>query len=259
MNFYPHHLGDHMRDTAQLSILEDGVYRRLLDAYYVHERPLPAEQRECCKIARAVSKRERDAVAYVIKQFFQLRNDGYHQRRADAEIERFRQKSAKAKVSSFLGVMARRTNTERSSERSRGRSTERVISPLTNSQEPITNNQKPKTPTARPRDECPTEFLEFKALYPNRAGDQRWHDALKSANSRIKEGYSWTQILEGARRYAAYVRAAGKEGTEYVKQAATFLRDDDKPFLEPWDSPKTKADNQRDANIEASKAWLDAS
>src|ERR1022692_771332 len=91
-------------------------------------------------------------------------------------IEHFRQKSAKAKVSSFLGVMARRTNTERS----RGRSTKRVISPITNNQEPITKNQKAKNPTAHPRDECSSEFLEFKSLYANRAGDQRWHDALKS-------------------------------------------------------------------------------
>jgi uncharacterized protein YdaU (DUF1376 family) len=261
MNYYPHHLGDHMRDTAQLSILEDGVYRRLLDAYYVHERPLPAEQRECCKIARAVSKRERDAVAYVLKQFFQLRDDGYHQRRADVEIERFRQKSAKAKVSSILGVMARRCKTERSTERSCGRSTERVISPITNNQEPITKSQKAKNPTAHPkrmRPETSSEFLELKALYPKRAWDEGWHKALTAAHARIQEGHSWAEILEGARRYAAFIYATGKEGTQYIKQAATFLGPE-KHFLESWALPATKAENQRDANIEASKAWLDAS
>lgn len=42
MNFYEHHLGDYMRDTAHLSMIEDAAYRRLLDAYYIREAPLPA-------------------------------------------------------------------------------------------------------------------------------------------------------------------------------------------------------------------------
>lgn len=99
MNYYEHHLGDYMRDTAHLSLLEDGAYRRLLDAYYVRERPLPVDLRDCCKLARAVSKAERDAVAYVLREFFVLTDDGHRQQRADAEIERFRTKSDKARAS----------------------------------------------------------------------------------------------------------------------------------------------------------------
>lgn len=99
MNYYEHHLGDYMRDTAHLSMLEDAAYRRLLDAYYVREKPLPLDPKECAKLARATSKPERDAVAYVLREFFEQREDGYHQRRADAEIARFQDKSAKARAS----------------------------------------------------------------------------------------------------------------------------------------------------------------
>lgn len=99
MNYYEHHLGDYMRDTAHLSLLEDGAYRRLLDAYYVREKPLPLDLRECCKLARASSKAERDAVAYVLREFFTLGDDGYRQGRADKEIGRFRAKSEKARAS----------------------------------------------------------------------------------------------------------------------------------------------------------------
>ena len=99
MNYYEHHLGDYVRDTAHLSLIEDGAYRRLLDAYYIREKPLPTDVRECCKLARATSKVERDAVAYVLREFFVLADDGYHQRRADEEIERFRVKSEKARAS----------------------------------------------------------------------------------------------------------------------------------------------------------------
>lgn len=99
MNYYEHHLGDYMRDTAHLSMLEDAAYRRLIDAYYVREKALPTEPRECWKLARATSKQERDAVDYVLKEFFELLEDGYHQRRCDEEIARFQDKQRKARAS----------------------------------------------------------------------------------------------------------------------------------------------------------------
>ncbi|MCX8016610.1 MAG: YdaU family protein [Rhodocyclaceae bacterium] len=99
MNYYEHHLGDYVRDTAHLSMLEDAAYRRLLDAYYIRERPLPCSLDECCKLARAYSDQEREAVAYVLREFFVLQDDGYHNRRADAEIARYRDKQVKARRS----------------------------------------------------------------------------------------------------------------------------------------------------------------
>lgn len=99
MNYYEHHLGDYAKDAGHLSMLEEGAYRRLLDAYYTRERPLPTDMRECCKLARAVSKQEREAVAYVLAEFFALDESGYRQRRADAEIARFQDKQRKARAS----------------------------------------------------------------------------------------------------------------------------------------------------------------
>jgi uncharacterized protein YdaU (DUF1376 family) len=92
MNYYEHHLGDYMRDTAHLSILEDGVYRRLIDAYYIKESPLPAERVKCYKLARATSKAERAAVDAVLEEFFILEDDGFHNKRCDDEIEKFQAK-----------------------------------------------------------------------------------------------------------------------------------------------------------------------
>lgn len=99
MNYYELHIGDYAKDAGHLSMLEDGAYRRLLDAYYGREHALPADPRECCKLARATTKAERDAVAYVLREFFELLDDGHHQKRADQEIERFQDKQAKARRS----------------------------------------------------------------------------------------------------------------------------------------------------------------
>ncbi len=99
MNYYEHHLGDYMRDTAHLSMLEDAAYRRLLDAYYVRERPLPIDEKECFKLARATTAAEKSSVRYVLQQFFELFQDGYRQSRADSEIARYKSKQEKAKRS----------------------------------------------------------------------------------------------------------------------------------------------------------------
>lgn len=99
MNYYEHHLGDYLRDTAHLSMVEDGAYRRLLDVYYVKEQPLPLEPRDVFRLVRASTKNDRDAVLVVLREFFTEAADGWRHKRCDAEIERFKDKQAKAKRS----------------------------------------------------------------------------------------------------------------------------------------------------------------
>lgn len=99
MNYYEHHLGDYLRDTAHLTMLEDGAYRRLLDAYYIRETPLPAAPREVYRLVRAASKQDREAVDTVLREFFTEGPDGWRHSRCDREIERFQGKQAKARAS----------------------------------------------------------------------------------------------------------------------------------------------------------------
>lgn len=90
----------------------------------------------------------------------------------------------------------------------------------------------------------------IRAVYPKRAGNQPWGKAEKAISARLREGHTEKQLIDGAERYAAFVRATGKEGTEYVMQAATFCGPD-KRFLESWELPKTKADTRLAANLSA--------
>ncbi|MBA4285447.1 MAG: hypothetical protein C0434_07940 [Xanthomonadaceae bacterium] len=96
VNWYPHHLGDYAQATAHLSMLEDAAYSRLLRWYYAEEKPIPADLRSACRIARALTEAEREAVAVVLSEFFALTPDGYRQPRADREIQAYTDKSAKA-------------------------------------------------------------------------------------------------------------------------------------------------------------------
>ena len=113
----------------------------------------------------------------------------------------------------------------------------------------------PKRNVSRGPGETPEWFLDFKLVYPDRAGGQPWRSALRAARAREEEGYTGSEFIDGARRYAAFCAATGKIGTEYVKQAATFLGPD-KFFLQPWTLPSSKADMRLAGNLSAADEFM---
>ena len=86
MNFYKHHIGDYAAATEHLSWDEDQAYTRLLRIYYRDERALPANIKQVCRLVRAISLAQRSAVETVLNEFFVLGDDGWRNKRADAEI-----------------------------------------------------------------------------------------------------------------------------------------------------------------------------
>lgn len=97
MRHYAFNVGDYAAATAHLTDAEDLAYRRLLDAYYAREAPLPVDEAACARLARASSQAARKAVSTVLREFFTLEADGWHQKRADAEIERQHIKTEQAR------------------------------------------------------------------------------------------------------------------------------------------------------------------
>lgn len=92
MNYYPFHLGDYATHTGHLDHMEDLAYRRMLDAYYLREKPLPSE---VSAVARLIRMRDsKDAIEAVLTEFFELRDDGWHQERCNQEITSMREKQA---------------------------------------------------------------------------------------------------------------------------------------------------------------------
>lgn len=99
MNYYEHHIGDYAEATAHLSILEDGAYRRLISKYYAIEKALPSDVAACQRLIGARSKEEREAVESVLKEFFTLEADGWHQKTCDENIAKYLNKLEKARAS----------------------------------------------------------------------------------------------------------------------------------------------------------------
>jgi len=132
MHYYQFNIGDYASHTRHLSPIEDIAYRRLLDLYYLHERPLNSG---LTSVARQINLREYESeIKSILEEFFTLTDDGWINVRADKEIAHYRGKIEQAS-------RAGRASAER---RSNARSTD--VQP-TNNHKPITNNQiKERTP-----------------------------------------------------------------------------------------------------------------
>jgi uncharacterized protein YdaU (DUF1376 family) len=86
--WYKFHLGDYITHTTHLSDAEDLAYRRLLDLYYMSERPIPLD-------TNLVSRKIRldlDITESVLNEFFEKTPDGYRNSRCDAEVEKYQQR-----------------------------------------------------------------------------------------------------------------------------------------------------------------------
>jgi uncharacterized protein YdaU (DUF1376 family) len=86
LNYWQRHIGDYARDTAHLSMHEDGAYGRMLDLYYATERALPLERVKLYRLLRAVTKQDKIVADSVLLEFFVEEFDGWHHKRCDAEL-----------------------------------------------------------------------------------------------------------------------------------------------------------------------------
>ena len=144
MNYFPFHVGDYAAHTAHLEPIEDLAYRRMLDAYYLREGPLPYDPREIARLIRL--RNNMDEIESVLSEFFVLTESGWVHSRCEAEIARMKDKQAKAKASAEASVSARRANGQRIlSERSAN--AERTLSERSTDVELPTPTPTP-TPTA---------------------------------------------------------------------------------------------------------------
>ncbi|HBS3752219.1 TPA: DNA-binding protein [Klebsiella pneumoniae] len=103
-----------------------------------------------------------------------------------------------------------------------------------------------EAPSEKPKSSYSEEFEQAWREYPKRAGGNSKADAFKAWTARIKSGATAQELIDGVRRYAAYVTAAGKLNTEFVKQASTFFGPS-KHYEEPWTT--TAAAGKRDPNM----------
>lgn len=89
MIFYPFYVQRWLAATVNLTAVQECMYLRLLNWGYENECALPGELSECCRITRAATRKERDATAQMLAQFFDRTDAGHVQKRLMHELSRF--------------------------------------------------------------------------------------------------------------------------------------------------------------------------
>lgn len=146
MHWYKFNIGDYLTDTMHLADAEDLAYRRLIDLYYMSERPIPLD---VAFVARKI-RLDQDVTELVLGEFFVMTDDGYRHDRCDKEIARYSSQVEKNKVSAKLGGRPKKTELESESD------------PNRNPNKIKKKNKTPPTPLAGGM-----RFIEFWACWPS--------------------------------------------------------------------------------------------
>lgn len=120
MNFWPRYSAHYVAKTLHLTMEQDGAFNRLLDWYYMNERPVPHASRYV--IARATTGSEKRAVDAVLAEFFERDGAAWRNRRADNEIAEAAPRIAAAKANGRAGGRPRK-NPEGTQEKPSGKPT----------------------------------------------------------------------------------------------------------------------------------------
>ena len=208
MNYYERHIGDYLKDTAHLSLLEHGVYTRLMDVYYTREGGIPAN--DAARLIGARSKDEREALQAVLAEFFQLVEGLHIQDRCEREIERFQDKQAKAKRSAEARWGAQRPQSEGNANAS--------ADAMRTHSEGNAPRARPQTPDTRPNtpsgDKPPQEATRRASRLPaDWALPPEWRDWAKSARPDLDPA----KVAERFRDF--WVAKAGRDGAKLDWQA----------------------------------------
>ena len=147
MIWYKFHLGDYITHTMHLSDAEDLAYRRLLDLYYMSERPIPLDTESVSRKIRL----DLDITESVLKEFFEHTEEGYRNHRCDIEIAKYQHQVA--------------TNTQLGKRGGRPKKTESKANQKRT--QTLTEEEKEKETPKPPLSAAPTErFEEFWSIWP---------------------------------------------------------------------------------------------
>ena len=248
INYYERHIGDYLKDTSHLSLLEHGVYTRLLDVYYTREGGIPAG--DAARLVGARTKEERAALASVLSEFFEPHDGTHRQGRADREIERFRDKQAKAKRSAEARWSAQKTHSERNANASPNAMrthSERNANGMHRA--PVPSNQTPNTKESIEGAKAPSHpergsgvhrfppgFDAFWSAYPRKVGK----DAAAKAFAKRRVDADLLAAMLAAVETQRHSDQWRRDGGQFIPHPAMWLKEgrwqDEAPRVEAVDA-----------------------
>lgn len=98
LHYYQFNIGDYRKNTAFLTLVEHGIYRCLIDTYYLDQKPLSLDLSDVMRVHTVRTQEEKDAFKFIIKKFFSKTSLGYTHNKCDQQIQKYRLKSDSARA-----------------------------------------------------------------------------------------------------------------------------------------------------------------
>lgn len=189
MHYYQFNIADYKKDTSHLTTLEHGIYRQLLDLYYLDEKPIPKETQWVIRRLRLGSDSDILALENVLNDFFTLEDDGYHQARCDTDIINYHAQAEKNRANGKKGGRPKKEQSTLESisckKQENPEKTQWVNLANPNetqtkgNQEPITNNHKPITIKQRSKTkEAQSQAIDAPPPKKRNTVDWNWVDRI---------------------------------------------------------------------------------
>jgi uncharacterized protein YdaU (DUF1376 family) len=192
--WYKFYLGDYITHTNHLSDAEDLAYRRLLDLYYISEKPIPLETES---VARKI-RLDLDITESVLDEFFDKGVDGYRNHRCDMEIAKYQHQVENNRELGKRGGRPKKTESETESK------------PNTNPNQIQKQIQKKTISSVKP---TTTRFTDFWNVWPSSKRkvarsecEKRWAkydldmvaDDIIASVAKLKKTEQWTSGFDPA-------------------------------------------------------------
>jgi uncharacterized protein YdaU (DUF1376 family) len=253
MHYYSFNVGDYIKDTSHLSLIEDLAYRRLIDLYYTTESPIDPNIKA---IARKIRMSEHEQVIEtILGEFFTQNTDGFWEnKRCQNDLDLIYKKSQKARESakarwsgnkeaqkeSERNADGMRTHSERNADGMRTHSERNADGMLHNTQytrhntqdtihntqDTIHNTQEPKKRTFK-KETTLAEYLE----QCKQAGVEALQDGSEAHTVSDGLGLSDDMLATAWFEFKRMMIESGKKYASWVKAFANYVR---KNYMKIW-------------------------
>lgn len=143
MHYFEYNIKDYRADAFQLTLIQHGAYKQLIDQYYLNESPLSLDLEVLFYDLLIRGDDEKKAIVFILEKFFDKTEGGYVHKRCEAVIEKYKAKSNQSRNA---------INTRWAKERAKDTDVLRESYDRNTNQEPLTINKEQLIEFVKPLD-----------------------------------------------------------------------------------------------------------
>ena len=211
MHYFEFNIKDYRADAFQLTLIQHGAYKQLIDQYCLNESPLTLDLEVLFYDLLIRGDDEKKAIVFVLEKFFDKTEIGYVHKRCEAVIEKFKAKSDQSRNA---------VNTRWAKEKGKDTDVIRESYDRNTNQEQLTTNKETKT----------------KVNIPEGIDTNLWNDYLKIRKAK-KAPITDTAIQ-------ALIREADEAGKSLTQAITICVENNWVGFKAEWESVKQAPSDQ---------------